>query len=636
MVGCCSASRFEFPQNPSPAKHFCECVAGIEDTHLDRLSLLQENLTAPTDLPHLKAEACNPNGNNGNSAIHTREVYNTAGNETSNMHDFNCSNSDNQPADMLKFEYKVYGVGGVPDLQTRHWQYHKLNPSMNCSLAANHETGNCESGTRFIVSSLEDEFYVDAGIQIPQQLTSSDFTPLPSRIPNVREILFRNKSTSISTNSQNISQSVLQMEVKTEHKASPESGNFSLEPKPNFSEAHKIVTKASSMSAASKTSVSLNIMTKKTSIPSNVSKRNSGVFGGKVDCQAQQTSRGKLSCANKQKAAGNVTATNRRHSYMEGDKAVTIKSGDIAEEKKDSSMPENRRHSYLDRLQASASDGAAKCNETFTVKKLNTQGQNLSQPKLSVATVTNRRHSYNSVVQSNRGDADVLMIKRGAASNRHSIGPETRKSAFNSQTQIKRGTSLDRETGTDAAVIGSTVKVRSVITPSAVKHTVRRHSSLEIDDMDRLTVQGRVQGKRVENKFLSTSVQKELICTSADGKTVNKMIDISKAECRRSTQRELQSLDDVGPTSKGNHSSKIPRGGGTSCHSSPGNSRASSPTVLVCGSSSRLRQRTAPNSRASSPTGLDKLQQRLSLGSLNCYMSNMKLAEPGTSRLPVR
>jgi hypothetical protein len=321
---------------------------------------------------------------------------------------------------------------------------------------------------------------------------------------------------------------------------------------------------------------------------------------------------------------------------MEGDKVVNIKPSDVTEEKKDSGMPENKRHSYLDRLQASASEDVETCNETFTVKKLNTRVQSLGESKLSVATVTNRRHSYNSVVQSNRGDTDVLMIKRGAASNRHSIGPETRKSAFNSQTQVKRGVSLDRETGTDAAVIGSTVKVRSAVTPSAVKHTVRRHSSLEIDDMDRLTVQGRVQGKRLENKFRSTSVQKELMCTSTDGKTVTKMIDVSKVECRRSVQRELQSLDDVGPTSKGNHSSKIPRGGGTSCHSSPGNSRASSPTVLVCGSSNRLRQRTAPNSRASSPTGGDKLQQRLSLGSFSCYMSNLKLAEPATSRLPVR
>jgi hypothetical protein len=581
IMGRCSASHFEFPQNLSSAKDFCGYTAGIEDTHLDCLSLLQTNLTA-SNLPHLKAEASNPN----DSAIQSQEVYNTAGVDTSNMHDSNCSTSDNQLADMLKFEYEAYPLGSVPDLQ-----YHKFNPGINCNLATNHETGNCESGTRFIVSSLEDEFYVDAGIQIPQQLATSDFTPLPStisRIPNVREILFKNKSTSISTNSQNISQSVLQKEVKTEHKASPELGNFSLESKPNFSETHRIVTRTGNISAVPKSSVSLNVTIKKTSVPSNISKHSSGVFSGKVDCQAQQTSRGKPSSANKQKPAGNVTAANRRHSYMEGDKLVKIKSSDVTEEKKDSGLPENRRH------------------------------------------------SYNPVVQSNRADTDIPLIKRGAASNRHSFGPETRKSAFISPSQIKRGTSLDRETGTDTAFISSTVKRRNIITSSAMKHTVRRHSSLEIDDMDRLTVQRRVQGKRTENKFLSTSVQKELICTSTDGKTVNKIIDISKTECSRSAQRELQPLDDARPTSKGNHSSKIPRGGGTSCHSSPGNSRASSPTILMCGSSSRLRQRTAPNSRASSPTGGDKLQQRLSLGSLNCYMSSLKLAEPGTSRLPVR
>lgn len=634
MLGCCSASHFEFPQNPSSAKDFCECVAGNEDLHLQNLKLLQENLFASAGLPKLKAEASNPNDD---SAIHLREVYNTAEDDTTNMHDPNYSTSDNQLADVLKFECKLYALGGVPDPQHRHLQYQKCNPGINCSLDTNHAIGNCESATRFIVSSLEDEFYVDAGIRIPQQLTTSDFTPLPSRVPNLREILFKNNSTPVSTNSQNISQSVLQKEFKTECKA-PESGNCSLESKSKFSGAHKIVTKTSNISAASKSSVSANVTTKKTFIPSNVSKRNSGVFSGKVDCQSQQTSGGKFSSSNKQKRAVNAPATNRRHSYIEGDKVVKIKSSDITEEKKDSSTSKNRRHSYWDRLQISAShDGTEKRNETFTVKKLNTQSQNLSEAKLSVTTVTNRQHSYNLVVQNNRGDTDVPMIKRGAASNRHSIGPETRKSTFNSQSQIKRGTSLDRETGTDVTVIGNTVKRRSMITPSAVKHTVRRHSSLEMDDMDRLTIQARAQGKRVENKFLSTSVQKELTTfTSTNGKTVNKMTDISKTECSRNTQRELHSLDEVGTTSKGNHASKIPRGGGTSCHSSPGNSRASSPTILVCGSSSRLRQRTAPNSRASSPTGADKLQQRLSLGSWNCYISNLKLAEPGTSRLPVR
>ncbi|XP_023712368.1 uncharacterized protein LOC111867096 isoform X2 [Cryptotermes secundus] len=632
-LGCCSASHFEFPQNPSSGKDFCECVAGNEDMHLQNLSLLRENLIASAGLPKLTADASDPNDD---SANHLREVCNTVGDDTTNMHGPNCSTSDNQLADILNFECKVYALGGVPHPQHRHWQYQEFNPSINCSLDTNHAIGNCELATRFIVSSLEDEFYVDAGIRIPQQLTTSDFTPLPSRIPNLREILCKNNSTSVSINSQNISQSVLQKEFKRECKT-PEPGNCSMESKSKFSGAHKIVTKTSNVTAASKPSVSANVTAKKTFIPSNISKRNSGVFSGKVDYQGQQTSRGKFNSSNKQKPAVNVPATNRRHSYIEGDKVVKIKAGDINEEKKDSSMSENRRHSYLDRLQISAShDGTEKHKETFTVKKLNPQSQDLCEAKLSVTTVTSKRHSYNSVVQTKRGDTDIPMIKRGAASNRHSVGPETRKSTFNSQSQIKRGTSLDRETGTDVTVIGNTVKRRSMIMPSTVKHTVRRHSSLEMDDMDRLTIQARVQGRRVENKFLSSSVQKELMMfTSTNGKTVNKMIDISKTECSRNTQRELHSLDDVGTTSKGNHASKIPRGGGTSCHSSPGNSRASSPTVLVCGSSSRLRQRTAPNSRASSPTGADKLQQRLSLGSLNCYISKLKLAEPGTSRLPV-
>lgn len=628
MMECCSHSHFEIPHSLSSTKNhdFCECVAGNKEMHL---SLLQESL-ASADLPQLKADASNPNKD---CTICLRDVYNAGGENTSNLHDFNRSLSDK-----LKFEYKVYALGGIPDPQHGHWQYHRFSPSKSYSLDTNHAIENCESATRFVVSSLEDEFYVDAGIRIPQQLTTSDFTPLPSRIPNLRDTLFKNRSISINTNLQNISQSVSQKEMKTECKASPESANGSLESKSNFTATHKVVTKTSNASTTSKSLVSSNVMTKKTFIPSTINKRNSGVLSAKVEHQTQQTSKGKLNLTNKQKPAVNVTTTNRRHSYMEGDKVVKMKFGDIAEGKKVSSLSENKRHSYLERLQVSAlDDGAENSNENVTTKKLNTRGQNLSDAKLSTTTVTNRRHSYNSVVQNNRGDTNVPVIKRGAESNRHSIGPETCKSMLNSQSQIKRGTSLDRETGTDVTGIGSAVKRWSTITPSNVKHTVQRHSSLERGDMDRLSIQVKVQGKKVENKFLSANVQKELITfSSTDGKTVGKKIDMNKIEYSRNTQRELLSLDDAITSSKGNHASKIPRGGGTSCHSSPGNSRASSPTILVCGNSSRLRRRTAPNSRASSPTGAEKLQQRLSLGSLNCYMGSLKLVEPGASRLPVR
>ncbi|KDR15998.1 Serine/threonine-protein phosphatase 4 regulatory subunit 4 [Zootermopsis nevadensis] len=460
------------------------------------------------------------------------------------------------------------------------------------------------------VNSLEDEFYVDAGIRIPQQLTTSDFTPLPSRIPNLRDILFKKNRTVIDTNLQNISQSASQKEMKTEYMASPESGNRSPETKPNFSTMHK----TNNVSTTSKSSLSVNITTKKTFIPSNINRRNSGVFSGKVDYQTQQTAKGKLNLTNKQKPGGSFTTTNRRHSYMEGDKVVKIKSSDVSEGKKDFSVSEKRRHSYLEQI--ATDDGVEQNIGNFTVKKLNT----LSETKSSVNSVTDRRHSYNSGVQNNRVDIEVPFLKRGAASNRHSIGSETRKSILHSQSQIKRGLSLDRGTGTDVTVVGSAVKRQSMVVPSTVTHAMRRHSSLERDDINTL----RVKEKIVGNKFLSSS----MIFASAGGKTaVNET-----AEYNRHTQRDIHSMDNVGAISKGNYTSKIPRGGGTS----PGNSRAASPTVLVCGSNSRLRQRTAPNSRASSPTGAEKLQQGLSVGSLTCSMGNLKLAEPGTSRLPVR
>lgn len=588
-MGWCSRSHFEFSQNLSSFKdhYFFKCIAGNKEIHLHTLRLLQESLLASANCPQLKAQNSNPDGD---SAIHLRDVLHAGGEGTTNMH-------DKQPA----AEYKGCDLGC----------------ESTYSLATNHAVGRCESTTRFIVSSLEDEFYVDAGIRIPPQLTTSAFVPLPSRIPNLREVLFKKSSTSIDTNVQNISQSVSHKEMKTECKASVESGNENADANSNFSTTHT----ASNASGASKSSVPVNVTMKKTFIPSNINKRNSGLFGGKVDYQTQQSAKAKLSSTNKQKSGVNITTTNRRHSYMEGDRVARVKSSDVSEGKKDFNMSENRRHSYLERL--ASEDSVEKSNENFTVKKLNTRSQTLTEAKLSTTSVTNRRHSYNSGVQNNRSDTEVPPIKRGAASNRHSIGSETRKSILNSQSQIKRGMSLDRETGTDVTVIGSAVKRRSMIIPSTVKHAMRRNSSLE-KDVDTL----RVQEKRVGNKFLSTN----MVLTSTDGKTVIN----ETAEFNRHTQRDMRSLDSVGTTSKGNHTSKIPRGGGTSCHSSPGNSRAASPTILLCGSSSRLRQKTAPNSRSSSPTGAEKLQQRLSLGSLSCYMGSLKLTEPGTSRLPVR
>ncbi|XP_069691173.1 serine/threonine-protein phosphatase 4 regulatory subunit 4-like isoform X1 [Periplaneta americana] len=625
VMDCCAHSHLEFPHHLPPTNDhgFCECVAGTKEMHLQTLNLLHNNLLASTDLSQLKS---NTIASNGDCAT-LRDVYD-AEREGTNLHEF----GDKQPASLLKLEYKVYALGGSPNAHHGHWQYHRFNPGTTHSLDPNHS----ESSTKFIVSSLEDEFYVDAGIRIPQQLAASDFTPLPSRIPNLREILFKNRNTpaTINADSQNITQPVSLKDLNTERSDSSESVSDNAEQKPSFSTTQKVVTKTSNTTTISKSTVSVNVTSKKTFIPSNVNKRNSGVFGTKNDYQNQPITKGKMNMANKQKTSVTSAVTNRRHSYMEGDKSIKVKPCEGNEGKKNSVTSENRRHSYLERMQVSTDDGSEKNNENFTMRKGNGRNQNPSEGKLSGTSVTNRRHSYNSVVQSTRGDTDIPVIKRGAASNRHSIGPEPRKSLVNSQSQMKRGTSLDRETGTDVSVIGTTVKRRSLITPSTVKHTVRRHSSLERDDMDRLSVRARVQGKKVENKFLSTNVQKELMMFSAQScKTVT---ENNKSECSRNPQRDFRSLDDVGTSCKGSHTSKIPRGGGTSCHSSPGNSRASSPTILICGSSSRLRQRTAPNSRATSPTGTEKLHQRLSLGSLNCYMSNLKLAEPGTSRLPVR
>jgi hypothetical protein len=467
------------------------------------------------------------------------------------------------------------------------------------------------------MNSLEDEFYVDAGIQIPQQLATSGFAPLPSRIPNLREILFRNHSTLSSTNVQNLSGK----EMKTDSEVSSDARDGSLKSKPNFSATNKVATKPSNVSATSKSPVSVNTTTKKASVPGHMNRRNSGVLSGDVDCQTQQTSRGKMSVSNKQNPGVHVTVVNRQQSYMEKDRAVKMKSSDINNRKKGSGMSENKRGSCLESLQLTALDDAAEKHiETYTVHKLNTQRQNLSETKLSTPTTTtfmNRRHSYSSVVQNNRSNArNVPLIKRGAASNCHSIGPEADKSVFNSQSHIKRGTSLDRETESDVTVMCGSVKRRSMVTPSTVKHTTWRHSSLERDSMDRLTLQAQGQAK-----------------------SLNRMVDINKMECNRNTPRELHSVvDDVGSGSKGNNTSRIPRGGGggggRSCHSSPGNSRATSPTILGC--SSRFHQKTAPNSRASSPTRAEKLQQRLSVGSLSCYMGSLKLPESGTSRLPVR
>jgi hypothetical protein len=587
-VGCLSHPHFEFSHSLLSTKDndFCKCIPGNNETHLHTLRFLQENLFASASLPQLRAEN---NNSNEYSGIYVRDCLDTGGQGTTNLHERKLA------------DCKVCALG------------------CECSytLAADNAVGSSESASRFIVSSLEDEFYVDAGIRIPQQLTTSDFTPLPSRIPNLRDILFKKSNTSIGTNLQNISHSVSQKEMKTECKASPVSEYGCPETKPNFSTTQK----TNNILVSSKSSASVNVTAKETFIRSNINRRNSGVFGGKVDYQTQQTAKGKLNLTNKQKPGVNVTTTSRRHSYMEGDR-VKIKSIYVSEGKKDFSMSENRRHSCMEQL--TLDEGVEKNIENFTVRKLSTRSQTLSEAKLSTTAVTNRRHSYSLGVQNSRGHTEVPAIKRGAASNRHSIGSETRKSILNSQSQIKRGMSLDRETGTDGMVIGSAVKRRSMIIPSTVKHALRRHSSLERDDTDTL----RVQEEMVGNKFLSSN----MIFTSADGTTVVN----ETAECNRHTERDVHSLVSVGTTNKGNRTSKIPRGGATSCHSSPGNSRAASPTVLICGSNSRLRQRTAPNSRASSPTGAEKLQQRLSVGSLSCYMASLKLAEPGKSKLPVR
>jgi len=606
MVGTCSLSHFKFPLNfSSPESHdFGKCVAGNKETLLQSL-----NLSASTVSPQHKAETTNAN-------VDMRDAANAGGDATANLHDFTDTTSEKQLADLLNIECELYTFGGMPGPQYGPCLYYTCNPRTSYSPDTNKENGNCESTTRLIVSSLEDEFYVDAGIQIPQQLATSGFTPLPSRIPNLREILFRNRSTLSSTSVQNIPEK----EMKTDSEVSSDARDGSLKSKPNFCATNKVATKPSNVSTTSKSSVSVNTTTKKASVPGHMNRRNSGVLSDDIDCQTQQMSRGKMSVSNKQNPGVNVTVVNRQQSYMEKDRAVKIKSSDINNRKKGSSMTENKRGSCLERLQLTALDDAAEKHiETYAVHKLNTQRQNLSEAKLSTTTIINRRHSYSSVVQNNRSNArDVPLTKRGAASNCHSIGPEADKSVFNSQSHIKRGTSLDRETGSDVTVICGTVKRRSMVTPSTVRHTTWRHSSLERDSLDRLTLQAQGQAK-----------------------SINKMVDINKMECNRNTQRELHSLvDDVGSGNKGNYTSRIPRGGGgggggRSCHSSPGNSRATSPTILGY-SSSRFHQRTAPNSRASSPTRAEKLQQRLSVGNLSCYMGSLKLPESGTSRLPVR
>ena len=597
MIGCCPHSHLEFPHH-SPSG--CECG----DMHLQALSLLQENLLSPAELSQLKAD--------DECTIHLRDMYEGGG----DMHGFGDGIPDH--SDFLQLEYKVYALGGMPNPHHMHWQYHRFHPSIN-----HHAINDCDSGTRFIVSSLEDEFYVDAGIRIPQQLASSDLSPLPSRIPNLREILFKNRNISNPTNvtSENMPHSIPKNEPRSESK-NMETGNS------NIDSIHKINTKTSTATSASKSPSSV---TKKSFIPSNINKRNSGIFSARTDIQSQQqVPKSKLTISSKSKSLVNSSATNRRHSYMEGDKVMKVKPSDTSDGKKG----ENRRHSYLERIQVSTSEDGREKSDQFTAKKVTVRGQNLNETKLSLNTISNRRHSYNPSIQGSRCDSEVPVLRRGASSNRHSVGPETRKS-IGSQVQPKRGTSLDRETGNEVTV-GNIVKRRSMIATSTVKHTVRRHSSLERDDMDRMSVRSRVQGKRVENKFLSTNVQKELMMYSADRKTANDNMKLHKTEFTRSPQREFRSLDDVGDC-KGSRATKIPHGGGgTSCHSSPGNSRASSPTIMICSSNNRLRQRTAPNSRASSPTGGDKLQQRLSLGSLNSYMGSLKIAEPGTSRLPVR
>lgn len=596
VMECCSHSHFQFPPNfSSPEDHdFAKCTAENKEMRLHTLHLSSSGV-----LSQLKAETTNPNSN-----VDIRAVNNARGDTTTNLHDFSDSTSDAHPADLLNFECKLYAFGGMPGPQYGPCLYHT-----SYSLDTNNKVGNCESAKRLIVSSLEDEFYVDAGIQIPQQLATSGFTPLPSRIPNVREILFRNCST--------LSDTDLQKEVKTDCEVSSDARDSSLKSQPNFGAAYKVSTRTSNVSAASKSPIPVNATKKKASLLGNMNRRNSGIFSDEVDSQTHHSPRGKLIITNKQKQSLSSTVANRQQSYTEKDKAVKVKTIDINKRKKVSGTSENHTESCLERLQITASDDSAeKCNETHTVRKSNVQSQNLSEAKLSATNVTNRRHSYISVMQNQSNATDILLTKRSAASNCHSTGTEAHKSVVNSQSHIKRGISLDRETVTNVTVSGGTVKRRSMVTPSTVKRTVWRHSSLERDSMDRLTVQAHVQAK-----------------------SVNRMVDINKMECSRNTQRELHSVvDDVGSGSKGNSTSRIPRGGGggTSCHSSPGNSRSTSPTILASGSSSRLHHRTAPNSRASSPTGAEKLKQRLSVGSLSCYLGTLKLAEPGTSRLPVR
>ncbi|XP_068083242.1 uncharacterized protein [Anabrus simplex] len=585
------------------------------------------------------------------------------------------------PLHNLSFQAKDHSVGdGFPEPNM-----HDSNSGcgdVHCRAdATNHSQFGVSFGANFIVSSLEDEFYVDAGIRIPQELAASDLPPFPSRIPNLREILFRNRSASdsaighVNPQTQKISVTVSVDDMKE----SPDSlSNAPVTPESKLKYS-SIPKKPINNGASERTANSPGKLSSQTSsvpkllIQNSVLRRHSGMYSA-----GSSNLKGKGSLSEQKQKDATVIA-NRRHSYMDGEKVtkgtgLSGKCNEIPVLRKGSYTGGNRRHSYIERT---SSNDTEKNNQSSSARK-------------SLGSVScNKRLSYidreQSGIPSNMRNNTETFLRKGSSTTRNFSDSESktldaaskRRSLIftrphNVTKDNQRVSSLDRgcETETkDSDDRKNNLKVSE--TPlhpqSLALENKRRHSSLERDDLERLKNTG--HGKSCSNK---NHAQSKVLCSSMDQLISSKERASQKSEEELSSggmniiNNEHRSSENVcvfkndlslktdkdspefsvtdenlemSLLRKGNRLSfsKIPRGV-ASCHSSPGSSRASSPTgVPFHGNATRVRQRTAPNSRASSPTSSSgrKGPQRLSLGSLNSYMSNLKLADTA-SRLPVR
>ncbi|GLG97256.1 Protein piwi [Gryllus bimaculatus] len=575
-----------------------------------------------------------------------------------------------------------------------------------------------------------DEFYVDAGIRIPQQLAASgDLPTFPSRIPNLREILFKNHSMNGHSGNSNthyitamattpktsliVPSNILEEEkfsmtsasptLLSSSSSSPSSSSSSAATTASFPQSTASAAVASSSSSSASVSSTLvpssmsqtfNSSTNKagTSEPKmrikqnissgvvdrNATVKNTGQSGNiipkgsvlssstrqntdtylcnKVDHSRPSSSKSRLGTIESKQKDSSVVS--RRHSYMDGDKAiktsVLISKTDNPSARKGGINSGNRRHSYIEK--ASIDEG--KNNKSAFVVKRSYLG-----------TTNATRYSYMEMEHSTGGSklkSDVTLRKTAIPSrrsdneNRNSEGPNKRRSLiYMPQQNNSRINSFERrsEFEINAGVEDRQSSQIPKHPQSLAVESKRRHSSLERDDLEKLKTPS------YEQSHKNSSVHVRSLRASLESINSPKSLEFEK-KTQAPYNMNTNNVDKVNLRKEGKpveekvgystsdenldlmirkrnrlSLSKIPRGP-ASCHSSPGGSRASSPTNSFSNGIVRTRQRTAPNSRSTSPTGgistsgNVRRTQRLSLGSLNSYMSNLKLNE-SSSRLPI-